>query len=101
MVKNTNNFSGQPILGQLLSFIPPDIFKSCVFTHQSDGAHKTVSTWDQFTFMFYGVLTGSSTLREIAKNFTLIGCNLAHCGIIGIKSICWGVNKIKRIIFLA
>lgn len=81
MVKNTNNFSGQPILGQLLSFIPQDIFKKCVFAHQSEGAHKTVSTWSQFTFMFYGVFTGSSTLREIAKNFTLFGSHLAHCGI--------------------
>lgn len=29
----------------------------------------------------YGVLTGSSTLREIIKNFTLMGDKLVHCGI--------------------
>jgi hypothetical protein len=81
MDKSTNNFAGQPILGQLLSFIPKNIFNSCVSAHQSEAAHKTVTTWDQFTFMFYGVLTGSSTLREIAKNFALFGTNLAHCGI--------------------
>lgn len=86
MDKNTNNFSGQPILGQLLSFIPQDIFKSCVSEHQSEGAHKTVSTWNQFTFMFYGVFTGSSTLREIAKNFALFGSNLAQCGIASIPA---------------
>ncbi|TAG59580.1 MAG: DUF4372 domain-containing protein [Cytophagales bacterium] len=57
------------------------MFKSSVLSHKSDEAHRTVSTWDQFTFMFYGVLTGSSTLREIAKNLTLFGTNLAHCGI--------------------
>jgi len=81
MDKSTNNFSGQPIFGQLLSYIPKEIFNSCVSIHNSEAAHKTVSTWDQFTFMFYGVLTGSATLREIAKNFALFGSNLAHCGI--------------------
>lgn len=62
MSKNTNIYSGQPILGQLLSFFPKEIFDSSVSAFNSDAAHSTVSTWHQFAFMSYGVLTGCSTL---------------------------------------
>ena len=75
------NKSSQPILGQLLSFIPRELFRQSVEVFGSDKWYKKVKTWDQFVFMFYGVLTGSSTLREIIKNFMLMGEKLAHCGI--------------------
>ena len=73
--------SSQPILGQLLSFIPRELFMQSVETYQSDKWYKRVKTWDQFVFLCYGVLTGSSTIREIIKNFMLLGGKLAHCGI--------------------
>lgn len=81
MSKATNNYAGQPILGQLLNYIPKEIFSQSVSAYSSDDVHRTVSSWDQFTFMFYGILTGSSTLREIIKGFALFGDKLAHCGI--------------------
>lgn len=82
MGKNTtNNQSSQPILGQLLSFIPREVFKKCVDQCQADKWYKQVKTWDQFVFMLYGVLTGSSSLREITRHFMLMGDKLAHCGI--------------------
>ena len=81
MAKDNQNYAGQPILGQLLNYIPQNIFKNCVAAYNGDAAHKTVSTWDQFTFMFYGVLTGSSTLREIGRNFALFGDRLLQCEI--------------------
>src|SRR5690606_24349123 len=80
MSKSTD-YSGHPILGQLLSFIPKEVFKGCVVEEKSDKWYKQVKTWDHFVFMAYGVLTGSSSLREIIKNFTLFGSNLRHCGI--------------------
>jgi len=81
MSKITVNNCTQPILGQLLSFIPRGLFKNCVHQYQSDKWYKRVMTWDQFVFMLYGVLTGSSTIREIIKNFVLMGDKLVHCGI--------------------
>lgn len=81
MSKSTNFYAGQPILGQLLNYIPKEIFAQSVSAYSSDDAHRTVSSWDQFTFMFYGILTGSATLREIAKGFAIFGHKLAHCGI--------------------
>ncbi|EON77531.1 hypothetical protein ADIS_1987 [Lunatimonas lonarensis] len=84
MGKNTSNKCSLPILGQLLSFIPRELVKQSVEQYQSDKWYKRVKTWDQFVFMLYGVLTGSSTLREIIKNFMLMGDKLAHCGIFSI-----------------
>lgn len=74
----------QPILGQLLSFIPREIFKKSVEKYYSDKWYKKVNTWDQFVFMIYGVLTGSSSIREIIKNFTLLGDKLVHCGLFAV-----------------
>lgn len=79
-----NNHCSQPILGQLLSFIPRDLFKKSVQEYESDKWYKKVKTWDQFVFIFYGVLTGSSTLREIIKNFMLMGDKLVHSGIFNV-----------------
>ena len=81
MSKNNFNNCTQRILGQLLSFIPRDLFKKSVQEYASDKWYKKVKSWDQFVFMFYGVLTGSSTLREIIKNFMLMGDKLVHSGI--------------------
>jgi len=71
-----------PILGQLLSFIPQEFVKNSVQQFQFDKWYKQVMSWDQFVFMFYGVLTGCSTLREIIKNFMLMGEELIHCHIL-------------------
>ena len=81
MHKNTKITSGQPFLGQLLSFIPKNIFEIVALKHKSDLAHGTVSTWDHFVFVIYGVLTGHSGLREIGLNLTLMGDGLAQCGV--------------------
>jgi hypothetical protein len=81
MSKNTNYSSGQPFLGQLLSFFPRNIFEMVVLKYNSDLNHGTVSTWDQFVFMLYGILTGHSSLREIGLNLTLMGDGLAQCGV--------------------
>lgn len=51
MSKSTSNYCGQPVLGQLLSFIPAYIFKESVQQYQSDKWYKRVKAWDQFVFM--------------------------------------------------
>jgi hypothetical protein len=44
----------------LLEFIPNSIIEDCVKECKSDCYYKTVRTKDQFTFMFYVILTGCS-----------------------------------------
>jgi hypothetical protein len=81
MNKDNPPFSKLPILGQLLTLFPRNIFDECVAECNSDSAHRTVSTWSHFVFMSYGVLTGSSTLREIYRNFELLGDKITHLGL--------------------
>jgi len=52
-------------------FIPKEIFKGAVNDCQSDKWNKKVRTWNQFVFMFYAILTGNSSLREVIANFAL------------------------------
>jgi hypothetical protein len=75
-----------PILGQLLNFIPSEIFKEAVEEERADRYYKKLKTWNHFVFMFYGILTGSSSLREIITNFALFDSKLAHCGIFQIPA---------------
>lgn len=81
MDKNNQPYLGIPILGQLFSIFPNSLFEDCVKVKNSNGAHKTVSTWSQFVFLSYGVLTGSSSLREICKNLELLGDKITHLGL--------------------
>lgn len=81
MNKDNTPYKGIPILGQLLSLFPKKIFDNCVIEADADQAHSTVSTWSQFVFMTYGILTGSSSLREIHKNFELLGDKIIHVGL--------------------
>lgn len=82
MGKFTTEKCSVPILGQLLAFIPEELVKKSVHAYQSNKWYKKVMFWDQFVFMFYGVLTGCSSLREIIKNFLLMGNDLFSCHIL-------------------
>ncbi|MFK7899514.1 MAG: DUF4372 domain-containing protein [Cyclobacteriaceae bacterium] len=73
MSKNTDFSASNPSFCQLLSFVPRDLFKKCVSEHNSDKWYKTMKTWDQFVTMSYAVLTGTSSLRSIELNFSLLG----------------------------
>lgn len=64
-----------------MSFIPREVFKKCVVETQSDKWYKKLKTWDHFVFMFYAVLTGGSSIREVVKNLTLMGGKLLHLGL--------------------
>lgn len=81
MAKSNPFSSSYSVLGQLLSFIPRELFQKCVSESQSDKWYKKLKSWDQFVFMFYAVLTGGSSLREVLKNFILMGSKLQHCGV--------------------
>jgi hypothetical protein len=81
MGKDNIAYKGIPILGQLLNFFDRSLFDQCVYNENSDEAHGTVSTWDQFVFMSYAILTGGGSLRETYKNLQLLGDKIVHLGV--------------------
>mgnify|MGYP001239168759 CR=1 FL=1 len=77
-----NNFlSGHPIIAQLLSLIPKEIFKEVVEQESSDRYYKKLKSVDHFICMFYAVLTRNGSLREVCKNISLIAHKLIPFGI--------------------
>ena len=63
--------SGQPILCQLLSFIPRDLIDESVAQHQSDRYYKTMTTFKQLVFVFYGVVMRCESLNNLCKIYYL------------------------------
>lgn len=80
MAKNTN-LSGQPIICQLLSYIPRALIDSCVEQHQSDRYYKTLTTFKQLTFLFYGIITKCGSLNSLCKNLLFLEDKLIYLGI--------------------
>ena len=80
MAKNTN-LAGQPVLCQLLSFLPREIVNSCVDEHESDRYYKTMTTWKQLVFMLYGVVTKCHSLNTLCKNLLFLEDKLNYLGI--------------------
>lgn len=76
-----NNFlSGHPIIAQLLSLVPKEIFTEVVEQEGSDRYYKKLKTVDHFICMFYAVLTRNGSLREVCKNIGLIILKLIPFG---------------------
>ncbi|MEL6560859.1 MAG: DUF4372 domain-containing protein [Bacteroidota bacterium] len=80
MVKNSY-LSGQPILCQLLSYLPKDLVSQSVSEHQSDRYYKTMTTYKQLVFLFYGVVSRCKSLNNLCKNLLLLDNKLSYLGI--------------------
>ncbi|MGL1887031.1 MAG: IS4 family transposase [Reichenbachiella sp.] len=80
MAKNTY-LSGQPILCQLLSYLPNSIIEQSVAEHQSDRYYKTMTTYKQLVFIIYGVVMRCKSLNNLCKNMLLLDDKLMYLGI--------------------
>ncbi|MCP4460798.1 MAG: DUF4372 domain-containing protein, partial [Cytophagales bacterium] len=77
----TTNLSGQPIISQLLSFIPRQLVEYCVDEHQSDRYYKTMTTYRQLVFLLYGVISKCHSLRNLCKGLLFLKDRLGYLGI--------------------
>ena len=80
-MSKTNYLAGQPILCQLLSYIPNELVEQSVSEHQSDRYYKTMTTYKQLVFLFYGVVMGCKSLNNLCKNLLLLEDKLIYLGI--------------------
>lgn len=71
-MNKSNNFSGQPIIKQLLKLLPPAIISRTVSQHNSDRYYKRFKTYDHLVTMLYSTLGGVSSLRELST--ILLAC---------------------------
>ena len=71
-MNKSNNFSGQPIIKQLLKLISPAIITRTASEHNSDRYYKRFKTYDHLVTMLYATLSGVSSLRELST--ILLAC---------------------------
>ena len=71
-MNKSKNFSGQPIIKQLLKLISPTIITRTALEHDSDRYYKRFMTYDHLVTMLYGTLIGVSSLRELST--ILLAC---------------------------
>lgn len=81
IVSKNINLSGQPVLCQLLSFIPAHLIDTCVKEHRSDYYYKTLTTYRQLVFLLYGVISRCHSLRNLCKGLLFLDNKLSYLGI--------------------
>jgi hypothetical protein len=79
-MQNTK-ISGQPVICQLLSYIPKDLLQHAVDLHQSDRYYKTMTTFRQLVFIFYGVVSRINSLNSLCKSLLFLRNKLIYLGI--------------------
>lgn len=73
--------SGQPVICQLLSLIPLHIVRGAVCLFESDKYYKTMSTYNQMTFMLYGIISKANSLNSLCKSLLFLDGKLSYLGI--------------------
>ena len=76
-----SQLAGQPVLSQLLSFIPKELVASSVSTHKSDHYYKTMTTYKQLVFLLYGVISRCHSLSNLCKSLLFLEKKLTDLGI--------------------
>ncbi len=71
-MNKSKNFSGQPIIKQLLKLVPHSLISRTAYRHKSDRYYKRFKTYDHLVTMLYATLSGVSSLRELST--ILLAC---------------------------
>lgn len=80
-MNKSTNFSGKPIISQVLNFIPRDLIYRTAKEHNSDRYCKKFTTHDHLITMLYGVLSDCTSLRELSTALHGCGGKISHLGI--------------------
>ncbi len=80
-MSKSKNLSGQPVICQLLSFIPTYLVEKCVSELKSDHYYKTMTTYRQLVFLLYGVISRCHSLRNLCKGLLFLDNKLSYLGI--------------------
>ncbi len=74
-------FTGQPIFGQLLNFIPRSLVSGVARTLQADRYYKRFSSYDHLVTMLYSIYNNCHSLREVSTGMLAWEQRLSHLGI--------------------
>ncbi|MGV8814265.1 MAG: DUF4372 domain-containing protein [Gelidibacter sp.] len=75
-MNKSKNFSGQPIIKQVLNFLDTkDIYRTAK-KHNSDRYTKRFTTYDHLVTMIFAVISGCSSLREVTS--IMLACEVKY-----------------------
>jgi|UniRef100_UPI0040496FB6 hypothetical protein len=80
-MNKSKNFSGQPIISQVLKFIPASIIARTAKKQMSDRYYKRFKTYDHLVTMIFATLSGSSSLREVSSIMLACEGKINHLGL--------------------
>lgn len=75
------NFSGQPIIKQVLNFIDSKEVYRTAKKHNSDRYTKKFTTYEHLVTMIFTVISGCSSLREVSSIMLACEGKLNHLGL--------------------
>jgi hypothetical protein len=80
-MKQSTNFSGKPIISQIISYLDkPKIYRTAN-KYQSDRYYKKFKTFDHLVCMMYAIMSGCTSLREVAGMHLACQGRLNHLGL--------------------
>lgn len=71
-------FSGQPILSQLIKFIPKPTVDQAANAYQADRYYKKFKTWDHLVTLLFGCLSNCNSIREVVTGLQASQNRLLH-----------------------
>jgi len=77
----SKNFSGQPIISQILNFLPNTIITRTAKEYNSDRHYKRFKTYDHLVTMILLTLVGCSSLWEISSIMLACQGRINHLGL--------------------
>ena len=80
-MNKSKNFSGQPIISQVLKFIPSSLIARAAKKEMSDRYYKRFKTYDHLVTMIFASLSGSSSLREVSSIMLACEGKINHLGL--------------------
>jgi hypothetical protein len=80
-MSKSKNFSGQPIISQVLNFLPSTIISRTAQEHNSDRYYKRFKTYDHLVTMIFATISGCSSLREISSIMLACEGKINHLGL--------------------
>ena len=80
-MSKSKNFSGQPIISQILKWVPNTIISRTAQTLNSDKYYKRFKTYDHLVTMIFATISGCSSLREISSIMLACEGKINHLGL--------------------
>ncbi len=80
-MNKSTNFSGTPVIKQILNLILPSDISRTAEKHNSDRYYKKFKTYEHLVTMIYATLSGISSLRELSNVMLACEGRISHLNI--------------------